>query len=335
MSERGFVDDFKKFFGRGLAILLPSVLTLWILWQLAVFVYSNVGAPINRGIRLTVLEIMPLAVGDGMVERELPDRADGEPVAERVPGENVPAWYVPTDVQIRAYLEQQAVSGFEQLPPRGTEAYERRFERGRKELRRELFRRWWNDHWYLEAAGLVLAIILIYLAGMLLGNLIGRKIYGRLERGLSKVPGFKQIYPHVKQVVDLIIGEKKMAFNRAVLVQWPSKGSWTVGLLTGESMDVIRRAAGGECVSVFVPSTPTPFTGFTITYRAEDVIELPISIDQAIRYIITAGVLNKDAEAPGQGVRPEGAEALTRAPARRGEEESESLASGDGRETRA
>jgi len=296
MSERGFVRDFKKFFGRGLAILLPSVLTLWILWQLAAFVYANVGNPINRGIRLGVLELMPVIVGDGMTTRELRDRADGQPVLERVPGVNVPTWYVPSDQQIHAYLKQQASGGLEDLPQRGTEAYERRFERARVELRRVLFTQWWNQHWYLEAAGLVLAIVLIYLAGMLLGNLIGRRMYGRLERGFSRVPGFKQIYPHVKQVVELVIGEKKMAFNQAVLVPWPSRGSWTVGFLTGDSMGAIRRAAGGECVTVFVPSTPTPFTGFTITYRVEDVIELPVTIDQAIRFVITAGVLNKDGE---------------------------------------
>lgn len=302
MAKRTFIEDFRKFFGRGLAILLPSILTLWILWQLIAFVYTNVGEPINKAIRLGVLEVMPLVLGDAEPPPPHSDAGPMEAADDQTPDPSVPAWYAPTDRQVRAYLEERARGGTEAIPPIGTDAYAERFDRGRIELRRMLFRDWWNAQWYLEATGLIVAIILIYLCGLLLGNLIGRRVYTTLERVLARVPGFKQIYPHVKQLVELVMGDKKMAFSRAVLVEWPSKGLWSVGLVTSDSMKAVRKVAGGECLAVFIPSTPTPFTGFTITMRVEDVVDLPITIDQAMLFIITAGVLSADAPVePGKG----------------------------------
>lgn len=309
-KHEGFWTDFRKFFGRGLAILLPSVLTLWILWQLFVFVYQNVGAPINRGIRTAVIEILPLFVDEDA-------------------GGVMPEWWSPTDAQVGNYLETRRREGHrvplapiaggegsEEYAVATTEARELLLRRGfrvspiaggegseeyavattqaRELLRRRGFRDWWNAHWYLEAAGLFAAILLIYLAGLILGNLLGRKLYSKLEKVLVRMPGFKQIFPHVKQVVDLIAGDRAVAFKSAVIVEYPRKGMWTVGFVTGTSLQSVRDEARSDCVSVFIPSTPAPFTGFTINVRQEDAIELPITIDQAIRFIITGGVLNID-----------------------------------------
>ncbi len=277
-KHEGFWTDFRKFFGRGLAILLPSVLTLWILWQLFVFVYQNVGAPINQGIRTAVIEVLPLFIDEDA-------------------GGAMPEWWSPTDAQVGNYLETRRREGHRvPLPPiaggEGSEEYTVATTEARELLRRRGFRDWWNDHWYLEAAGLFVAILLIYLAGLILGNLLGRKLYSKLEKVLARMPGFKQIFPHVKQVVDLIMGDRGVAFKSAVIVEYPRKGMWTVGFVTGTSLQSVRDEARSDCVSVFIPSTPAPFTGFTINVRQEDAIELPITIDQAIRFIITGGVLN-------------------------------------------
>lgn len=262
VQERSFGSDFKKFFGRGLAILLPSVLTLLILWHLFMFVYSNVGKPINRGVQLIVLEVTPRIVPD-----------------ERLPG-----WFTPGREDLERHAAWRERNDLRPLEGAAL----------RREVRKRQLNRFWSQHWYLEATGLFVAILLIYLVGLLLGNFLGRRMYSRLEAMLSRVPGFKQLYPHMKQLVDLIMGERPMAFNRAVLVQYSREGLWTVGLVTGNSMQYIRDEAGGECLSVFVPSTPTPFTGFTITVRKDEAVELPITIDQAIRFIITGGALTPD-----------------------------------------
>ena len=261
-----FMGDFRKFFGRGLAILLPSVLTLWILWQAAIFVFDKVALPINAGIRVAILEITPRVV----------DEAD------------LPTWFQVTDDDLLRFEQNRA------LDPLA--ARDEPIANVRAEVRRLKFKRFWEDHWYLEATGLIVAILLIYLAGLLLGNLIGRRLYANVERLIARIPGFKQISPHVKQVVDLIMGEKKMAFSRGVLLEYPRKGSWTVGLVTGSSMRSIHSVAGAEVISVFIPTSPTPFTGFTINVLSTEAIDLPVSIEEAIRFVITAGVLVPDAD---------------------------------------
>ncbi len=95
----------------------------------------------------------------------------------------------------------------------------------------------------------------------------------------------------MKQVVEMIFGEKQISFNRVVLVEYPRKGIWSVGFLTSAGMRDIRDQAGEDVLTVFVPSTPTPFTGFTITVARSEVIDLPISVDEAIRFVLTGGVL--------------------------------------------
>src|SRR5690606_29290732 len=90
--------------------------------------------------------------------------------------------------------------------------------RARVLLRRRGVEQWWRQRWYLEATGLLVAIVLIYLAGLLLGNIIGRQLYVKVERLLGRVPIWRHIYPHVKQLIDLLMGEKQTAFRKAVLV---------------------------------------------------------------------------------------------------------------------
>lgn len=262
---------FGRFVLRGLAVLLPSILTVWILWTASVFVYKNVAEPINRLIRSGVIHAMPL-----------------------VNPQYHPAWYVVTDAEVadaRAGLtEGGALKG--QAPATV-----------RAQLRSRAFAERWAQDWYLQGTGLLVAIVLLYVAGALVGGLIGRELYQRAEAVISRIPGFKQVYPHVKQLVELVIGERPMAFKRVVLVQFPREGAWVIAFVTGPAMNPAAAAAGKACVTVFVPTTPTPFTGFTLTVPESDVVDLPISLDEAIRYMITGGVLTPERliTRPGEG----------------------------------
>ncbi|HZW09913.1 MAG TPA: DUF502 domain-containing protein [Phycisphaerales bacterium] len=258
-EQKTFMDDFKRFFGRGLGILLPSVLTLWILWQLLLFLNNNIGEPINRAVRIAIIEIYPRTVD----------------------ADRLPAWFRVTDAEVAEARARESIRRAPELPD----------DRLRTLLRREKLREIWREHWYLQGAGLVLAIVIVYFAGRFLGGYLGRRIYEALERFMARVPGFKQVYPHVKQLVQMVIGEKPMAFNRVVMVEYPSAGIWTIGLVTGPSLRSISRHAGVEVVTVFIPTTPTPFTGFAINVPISAVIDLPMSIEEALRFILTGGVL--------------------------------------------
>jgi uncharacterized membrane protein len=256
-----FWGDFRKFFVRGLAVLLPSIVTLWLLWQAFAFLFANVAEPINRGVRVVVLEVTP---------RVLPDRY-------------TPEWFTVSPEEITAYRAQAG----NPLVRDGSDAAVER------EIRRGSLRAVWKNWAFgvLDLTGLIIAIVLLYLAGRLLGSFVGRWFYARVEGLLRAIPGFKQVYPHVKQVVDLIMGDQKMAFSRVVLVEYPRKGIWTVGLVTSSSLKPIADQAGGEVLCVFIPTSPTPFTGFTINVPAGECVDVDMTIDQALRFVITAGVL--------------------------------------------
>ena len=255
-----FTSDFRRFFAKGLAILLPTIVTLWLLWQAFGFLFSNVAQPINRATRLTVLWVVPQVISE----------------------ESLPGWFRVTDEELAQARVDRGVGDDVKDPVL------------RREIRREYLREFWNTHWYLNLTGLFIAIVLIYLAGVLLGNIVGRSLYVRVERLIARIPGFKQIYPHVKQVVDMVLGDKKMAFSQVVLVEYPSDGIWTIGFLTGNSIRQIDASAGGVVVSVFVPTSPTPFTGFTINVTKDKAIPLEMTIEEALRFVITAGVLSPD-----------------------------------------
>ncbi len=260
-QKRTFWADFKQFFLRGLVILLPSVLTLWILVMAYRFVDSNVAEPINRGIRQVILNVAPRVVSE----------------------RDQPSWFQVTPEVIRQARDERSRQSLRPLSD----------DLLRTQIRARNFSDYWEAHWYLRFIGLAVAIILIYLAGLLLGGFIGRRVYSRLERAFAKVPLFKSVYPHVKQIVDFVLGENKQrpAFSRVVLVEYPRKGIWSVGLMTGDAMKTAERAVGDECITVFIPSSPTPFTGYTITIPAREAIDIPITIDEALRFVVSGGVL--------------------------------------------
>jgi uncharacterized membrane protein len=256
-----FWSDFRLFFVRGLAVLLPSIVTLWLLFQAFLFLYSNVAAPINAGIRLGIVEVTPRLLSEA----------------------NLPDWFRVTNSEIE---EEKATTTDPLL--RNADA-----AKLRTVVRTQKLASFW-DTWafgVLRLTGLFVAIVLLYLGGRLLGSFVGRYFFGRLEALLRAIPGFKQVYPHVKQVVDLIMGDSQMAFRRVVLVQYPRKGIWTIGLVTSSSIKAVAAQVKGDVLSVFIPTSPTPFTGFTINVPAEECVDVDMTIEQALRFVITAGVL--------------------------------------------
>jgi uncharacterized membrane protein len=264
-----FSSDFRRFFGRGLGILLPTIVTLWILWQAFSFVYTNVAEPINRATRIAVIWVVPQVYSVG----------------------SRPEWFEITEEEV---LQARSDGRYRPGTPDATII---------KTMRRDQLRRVWNDYGILNLSGFIIAILLIYFAGLLLGNFFGRQIYLRVEALIARVPGFKQVYPHVKQVIELILGEKKMAFSKVVLVEYPSQGIWTIGFLTGDSLRDIDASAGGRVVSIFIPTSPTPFTGFTINVLAAKAIAVDVSIEEALRFVITAGVLTPESTGVAGGPR--------------------------------
>lgn len=217
----GFLTDFRRFFLRGLAAVLPTLLTLAIILWAFSKLDKYVGSPITHGARVLVENIWV--------------RADPTPPA------------IVADPKV-----------------------------------------WSKYFWWV---GSLLALVGVYLFGRFVASLLGRGAWAIIERSFFRLPLMKQIYPYIKQVTDFLLSEKKLEFSRVVAVEYPRRGIWSLGLITGSGMQTISRQMQAPVLQVFVPSTPTPFTGFVITVRREEVLDLNITVDEAIRFVVSGGVI--------------------------------------------
>lgn len=143
----------------------------------------------------------------------------------------------------------------------------------------------------IPGAGAVMTLVMILLTGLLAANFIGQKLVVWSEKLLARIPVVNSVYNSVKQVSDTLFSPNGNAFRKALLVQYPREGSWTVAFLTGAPGGDIVNHLTGEHVSVYVPTTPNPTSGFFLMMPAKDVVELDMTVDEALKYIISMGVV--------------------------------------------
>lgn len=143
----------------------------------------------------------------------------------------------------------------------------------------------------LPGTGAVLTLLIIFFTGLLTANFIGQRLVGVGEQILARIPVVNSVYQSVKQVSDTLFAPNGNAFRQALLVQYPRQGSWTIAFLTGIPGGDVANHLEGEYVSVYVPTTPNPTSGFFLMMKKADVIELDMSVDEALKYIISMGVV--------------------------------------------
>jgi uncharacterized membrane protein len=148
---------------------------------------------------------------------------------------------------------------------------------------------------YTIAAGDILAVFIVLILAVFFGamtaSLFGRRIIRAGEKLLLKLPVVKVIYPYVKQVTDFILSEKDLRFHTVVALPYPRKGLYSLGFVTGRGFRTINEATEEELVQVFIPSSPTPITGYVLFVPQSDLIDLPVTVDQALRFAISGGVI--------------------------------------------
>ena len=143
--------------------------------------------------------------------------------------------------------------------------------------------------------GALLTLGIIFVTGLVATNIFGQQLIVLWESLLSRVPFVKSIYSSVKQVSDTLFSDSGNAFRKAVLVQYPHHGSWTIAFVTGAPGGDVVNHLHGDYISVYVPTTPNPTSGFFLMMPKADVIELEMSVDEALKYIISMGtVVPKD-----------------------------------------
>lgn len=143
----------------------------------------------------------------------------------------------------------------------------------------------------IPGVGALLTLGMILLTGLLATNFIGEKLVHWWNALLSRIPVVNSVYKAVKQVSDTLFAPNGNAFRKALLIQYPREGSWTIAFLTGTPGGDIKNHLDGSYVSVYVPTTPNPTSGFFLMMPAKDVVELEMSVDEALKYIISMGVV--------------------------------------------
>ena len=221
-----FGEDFRRFFLSGMAALLPTLITLWLLVWAWNFLWESLGRHIIFGIKWMWLSMAE----SGLVRAE-------------------PAGYIA--------------------------------------------RYWSDDRIQTRVIGVILAVLLVYIIGVVVGNFIGRTFYRLAERAVMRIPLVRAVYPAVKQVTDFLLANRRDEFSasRVVAVQPHEQGIWSVGLLTGGGLQPLNDAVGDELVTVFVPSTPTAFSGYVLVVPRRNVVELPMTVEEAMRLLVSGGVI--------------------------------------------
>jgi uncharacterized membrane protein len=144
---------------------------------------------------------------------------------------------------------------------------------------------------HIPGLGTILTLLIIFLTGLLTQNVIGNYVVELWEALLRRIPVVNSIYSSFKQVSDTLFSSSGNAFRKALLVQYPRHGSWTVAFLTGVPGGDVKNHLHGDYVSVYVPTTPNPTSGFFLMMPRSDVIELDMSVDAALKYIVSMGVV--------------------------------------------
>ncbi|MGE0072703.1 MAG: DUF502 domain-containing protein [Thiomonas sp.] len=143
----------------------------------------------------------------------------------------------------------------------------------------------------IPGVGVVLVLAAIFLTGLAVANMVGQWWLARWDALMARIPLVKTIYSSVKQVSDTLFSSNGNAFRKALLVQYPRPGSWTIAFQTGVPGGEVAALLPGDHVSVYVPTTPNPTSGFFLVLPRSDVVELQMSVDAALKYIISMGVV--------------------------------------------
>ncbi len=276
----------KSFFLRGIITILPAVLTIFLLVTVVQFAQTYVTQPINSTIYWSL---------------------------ER----NALGWKVLKSLEIdptsQKFLDPDG------LPPEAQEALRRegvQSEAFRNELTilrdpelgffRDLDALAINQYKLRSVVrtvvhplvGVLVSVLVVLTIGYLASGFLGRRMVAAMDKAAKNLPVIRSVYPYAKQLVEFFTAETEFDFDTVVAAPYPTDGVWAIAFVTGPGLKSIHEALGDRYVSVFVPTSPMPMTGFTVFIREDRLIPLPISVDEALRVTVSAGVLLPTSERP-------------------------------------
>lgn len=264
---------FRRAVLRGLAIAAPPLLTIVIFIWIFATIQSYILAPIETTARSTVVWFIQ------DVHRDLPNVAPEATRAEydsKIYRKTANGQWVPEKIYNFVYEHVHD----QPMPASGYGVYEQYVQY--RWLKREL----------TIPSLLAVLLLALYFTGKFLAGGLGRMIWNASERHvMQRLPIIRNVYGSVKQVTDFLLNEQEIQFTRVVAVEYPRKGMWSLGFVTSESMLDIKDKAGEPVVTILIPTSPMPATGFTINAKKSETIELNITLDQAFQFIVSCGVV--------------------------------------------
>lgn len=306
---------FNRIFLKGLAITLPAILTFVILVWVASLLNTYIISPTNSAVRY----VIALMIEDSLPKSSLVKLEDGPPlphadvsryrvtkdlkktfetsraeflkksIAPPTP-KNAIEWLDPEQVYV--VLGENAVpySDYKlvaeklpesQIPVTSTGVY-----------MEVVIIKYFQSMLHLSLVALLVVVVLIYFVGRFVTVKLGSLIVQRFEHSvIGGLPVVRNVYSSVKQITDFLFSENEIEFRRVVAFEYPRRGIWSVGFVTGETLLDIAAAEGEQCVAILVPTSPMPMTGYTISVPKSAVVDLDITIEQAFQFIVSCGVL--------------------------------------------
>lgn len=323
-KKRAPLHPFRRAVLRGLGIVMPPLLTIvlfiWAWSMIDGYVLRPTERMLNFGIRRAIMRV------EKGISKEVPSHSifvtkDGQlmPLPEliRTP---IPHSQIPSQLESHgARLAYFVKDGMTFVPVGSGQFVPQHILKKVREHPGELpiatatgeaiYRRYvelvYLPRWRVIPVFLVLFVGVLYFLGKFMAVGAGRLMWKNLEGIIHRLPLVRNVYSSVKQVTDFVFSEQEVEFTRVVAVQYPRKGIWSVGFVTGESMADIHSAANEPVLTVLIPTSPMPATGFTITTRKSETIDLDLSIDEAIQFIVSCGVVVPPHQIPPATARSE------------------------------
>ena len=277
-------SNFRRAILRGLGVVLPPLLTIVVLIWAWNTIESYVLRPIESGVRHSVVwyvqdikeavpaGALPLASGEKRLSGFTfeGDRYTPDPTGRR--------WF---PEYVKKLVDERAEYFGPYAPPPATaSAYWHRYV----ELE-------YMPRKIVVPVFLLIFTTVLYFLGRLFTFGLGSWIVHTFDQAILRIPVVNKVYGGVKQVTDFAFSERDIEFNRVVAIQYPREGIWSLGFVTGNSMSEIADATGEPMLSVLMATSPMPMTGFTVTIRRSEAIDLDITIDEAIQFIVSCGVV--------------------------------------------
>jgi uncharacterized membrane protein len=272
---------FRRAVLRGVAVVLPPLLTVvilvWVWSTLRVYVMGPVERGAESVLSYTLADIRPPAE---VLEAAIESNNDLSRVKTNDGNfVRIGTRYIPAEVYDYLYDSEKGV--WRGSPPQPTAEL----------VYGQYVRTKYLKPYVVVPIFLVVFILLMYILGKFLAAGVGRVTWGLAERGVGRLPLVSNVYSSVKQVTDFMFTESEIQYTRVVAIEYPRKGIWSIALVTSESLMDIRSAANEPVLAVLVPSSPMPVTGYTMTVKKSEAIDLDITIDQALQFVLSCGVV--------------------------------------------